>query len=128
MQKLHDQAVHQFVSTLFQYGLNNSEVFLAVELVMFMTYQHEFCFFACSGSKSASASYFGRVGEELTVKHLGLGTQSVTLLDQIVDLLASLQHTLDSLVEHNLGLVQLLLDLQDVVGLVWVLAPSSAST
>lgn len=95
---------------------------------MFMTYQHEFCFFACSGLKSASASYFGRVGEELTVKHFGLRTQSITLLDQVINLLASLQHALDSLVEHNLGLVQLLLDLEDVVGLVRVLAPSSAST
>lgn len=29
---------------------------LATELVLFMTYQHEFCFFACSGrNKSASA-------------------------------------------------------------------------
>lgn len=80
------------------------------------------------GLKSALASYFERVGEELTVKHLGLRTQSVTLLDQIVDLLASLQHTLDRLVENNLGLVQLLLDLQDVVGLMRVLVRSSASS
>lgn len=41
-----------------------------------------------------------------TVEHLGLRAQSVTLLNQIVNLLAALQDALNSLVECDLGLQQ----------------------
>lgn len=44
---------------------------------------------------------------KLTVEHLGLRAQPVTLLNQVVDLLTSLQHTLDGLVESDLGLKSL---------------------
>lgn len=47
MQKLHDHAVHQ-VSNRFQHGGSLGDL-LTTELVSLMTYQHEFCFFACSG-------------------------------------------------------------------------------
>ena len=43
------------------------------------------------------------------------------LIDQVVNLLSTLQDALDSLVENNLGLVQLFLNLHDAVHLVWVL-------
>lgn len=46
---------------------------------------------------------------------------SVYLINQIVNLLSTLQDALDSLVENNLGLIQLLLNLHDTVHLVWVL-------
>ena len=55
------------------------------------------------------------------VKHLALTAQSITLLHQAVDLLSSLQYTFNSLMQHNLRLIQLLLDLQDTVRLLWVL-------
>jgi hypothetical protein len=57
----------------------------------------------------------------LTVKHLALGTQPITLRHQIVNLLSSLQHTLNRLVQHDLRLVQLLLDLHDAIRLLRVL-------
>lgn len=60
----------------------------------------------------------------LRVEHLTLSTQPVALRDQIVNLLASLQHTLDGLVQDDLGLVELLLDLDDAVGLRRVLVLS----
>lgn len=41
---------------------------------------------------------------KLTVEHLRLGAQSITLLDQIVNLFSSLQHLLNRLVEGDLGL------------------------
>lgn len=53
----------------------------------------------------------------LRVKHLTLRTQPVTLGDQIINLLTPLQHALNRLMQHNLGLVKLLLDLDDAVGL-----------
>ncbi len=57
----------------------------------------------------------------LLIKHLALCTQPIALGHQIVNLLSPLQDALDSLVKHNLGLVQLALDLHDAVGLVRVL-------
>lgn len=56
-----------------------------------------------------------------TVKHFALSAQPIALGHQIVNLLSSLQHALNRLVQHNLGLVQLLLDLHDAVGLLGVL-------
>lgn len=90
---------------------------------------------------SASSSYCrAEPARELTVEHLGLRAQAVTLLNEVVDFLATLQNTLDSLVERNLGLipvrsanmceggravrsylVQFLLDLHNAVRLLWVL-------
>lgn len=46
------------------------------------------------------------------VKHLALRTQSVGLCNKSIYLLATLQYGFDSLVQNNLGLVELLLDLQ----------------
>ena len=57
----------------------------------------------------------------LRVKHLTLRTQPVTLGDQIINLLTPLQHALNRLMQHNLGLVKLLLDLHNTVGLRGVL-------
>lgn len=56
-----------------------------------------------------------------TVEHFALSAQTIALRHQIINLLSSLQHALDGLVQHNLGLVQLLLDLHDAVGLLGVL-------
>lgn len=56
-----------------------------------------------------------------TVKHLALVAEPITLGHEIIDLLATLQDALDGLVEDNLGLVELLLDLEDAVGLLGVL-------
>jgi hypothetical protein len=51
----------------------------------------------------------------LCIEHLTLRTQPITLRDQIIDLLAPLQHALNRLMQHNLGLVKLLLDFDDAV-------------
>lgn len=56
-----------------------------------------------------------------TVEHLALVAQAIALGHQVVNLLSTLQHALDGLVEDNLGLVELLLDLEDAVGLRGVL-------
>lgn len=60
-------------------------------------------------------------GEGLTVKHLALRAEAVTLGDQIINLLTALQDALNGLVQDDLGLVELLLDLEDGVGLLGVL-------
>lgn len=60
-------------------------------------------------------------GPRLTVEHLALVAEAVALGDEVVDLLAALQHALDGLVQDDLGLVELPLDLHDAVGLVRVL-------
>lgn len=73
------------------------------------------------GQLSGSYCRIGWDETYLGVEHLALSTQAVTLRDQAVNLLASLQDALDGLVEDNLGLVQLLLDLHDAVGGVGVL-------
>lgn len=57
----------------------------------------------------------------LGVEHLALSTEAIALCDEVVDLLTALKHALDSLVQDDLGLVQLLLDLHDAVGGVRVL-------
>lgn len=60
-------------------------------------------------------------GEVRTVKHLALVAEPVALGYEVVNLLAALEDALDSLVEDNLGLVELLLDLEYAVGLLGVL-------
>ena len=57
----------------------------------------------------------------LGIEHLALSTEAITLCNKIVNLLTTLQDTLDGLVQDNLCLVQLLLDLHDAVGGVRVL-------
>lgn len=57
----------------------------------------------------------------LTIKHLALRTQPIALRYQIINLLSSLQHTLNSLVQHDLGLIKFLLNLHDAVCLLRVL-------
>jgi hypothetical protein len=57
----------------------------------------------------------------LCVEHFARRTKLITLLNQVVDLLSSLQNAFDGLVQDNLGLVQLLLDLHNTVCLLWVL-------
>jgi hypothetical protein len=57
----------------------------------------------------------------LRIKHLALRAQPVALGHQAVNLLPALQHALNRLVQHNLRLVQLLLDLHDAVRLLRVL-------
>lgn len=59
--------------------------------------------------------------DEPTVKHLALRAQAIALRHQVVNLLASLQHALDGLVQHDLRLIELLLDLHDAVCLMRVL-------
>lgn len=91
-----------------------------------MRTQHEFCFFACSKNKVSQhyVSSLGRCSKwrlSRTVEHLALGAETVTLCHQVVNLLASLQYTLDGLVQNNLGLVELLLDLHDAIGLLGIL-------
>ena len=60
-------------------------------------------------------------GAHLLIKHLALCTQPVAFLYESINLLASLQHALNSLVQHNLGLVQLLLNLHDAISLLRIL-------
>ena len=93
---------------------------------IYISTQHEFCLFACAISLSATdsdsnPSSLTRQGRALTIKHLTLRTQAITLGDQIINLLTTLQHTLDGLMQHNLGLVELLLDLHDAVCLLRIL-------
>jgi len=57
----------------------------------------------------------------LCVEHLALRAQTIALRNQVINFLPSLQYTLDGLVQHNLCLVQLLLNLHDTVCLLWVL-------
>lgn len=71
----------------------------------------------CAGEATVIRKEKGR----RTVEHLALGTQAVTFGDKIVDLLPALQHAFNRLVNDDLGLVQLLLDLQDAVGLLRIL-------
>ena len=52
---------------------------------------------------------------QLTIEHLALRTQPITLRHQIINLLASLQHTLDSLMQHDLRLIKLLLNLHNTI-------------
>ena len=89
-----------------------------------MTMQHEFCFFACLGKQSQHAASDDSEAfptTYLSVKHFALGAQAITLGDQAINLLAPLKNTLNSLVKHNLGLIEFLLDLHDAVGGVRVL-------
>lgn len=77
---------------------------------------------------------------KLTIEHLGLSAQSITLLDQVINFLSSLQDTLNSLVKRDFRLAQLvsmcplwkatgqmsylvqfLLDLHDAIRLLWIL-------
>ncbi len=62
-----------------------------------------------------------RGGLWLTVEHLALVAEAVALGDEVVDLLATLQHAFDSLVQDDFSFVQLLLDLHNAVGLMRVL-------
>jgi len=48
-------------------------------------------------------------------------TELIAPLDEGIQLLPALEDTLDSLMQHNLRLIQLLLDLQDTIGLLWIL-------
>jgi hypothetical protein len=57
----------------------------------------------------------------LTIKHLALCAQAITLGHQFINFLPSLQNTLDSLMQYNLSLIQLLLNLHNTVGLLRVL-------
>lgn len=104
-----------------------------------MSTQHEFCFFACSVPQSVSttqnrvrgmhhsvncaaeATVIRKRKGRLTVEHLALGTQAVTFGDKIVNLFPALQHAFNSLVKDDLSLFQLLLDLQDAIGLLRIL-------
>lgn len=81
-----------------------------------MTMQQEFCFFAYSKSQYAARSQLSSASY-LRIKHLARRTQAITLGDQIVDLLATLQYAFDGLVQNSLGLIQLVLDLGHVVHL-----------
>ncbi len=57
----------------------------------------------------------------LTVEHLTLRTQPITLRDQIINLLPPLQYTLNRLMQHNLRLIQLLLNLHNTIRLLRIL-------
>lgn len=57
----------------------------------------------------------------LGVEHLALRTEPLTLLDQVVNLLPPLQDALNRVVQHDLGLVELLLNLHSAVGILGVL-------
>lgn len=56
------------------------------------------------------------------IECLALCAQIGALSYQVIDLLSPLQHALDGLVQHDLGLVQFLLDLHDAVRLARILA------
>ncbi len=57
----------------------------------------------------------------LGVEHLALRAETITLLHERVDLLASLENAFDRLVQHDFSLIQLLLNLHDAVRLLWIL-------
>lgn len=74
----------------------------------------------CYTSISASLPPTGQ-RRVLTIKHLTLRTQPITLRHQIINLLPSLQHTLNRLMQHNLCLIQLLLNLHNTIRLLRIL-------
>jgi len=99
---------------------------------LYMIMQQEFCFFACAASSRVSHCHtsmheieflpdwcmdrkHGLGNGPLTIEHLTLRTQPITLRHQIINLLASLQHTLDSLMQHDLRLIKLLLNLHNTI-------------
>lgn len=55
MQKLHDHAVHQALVVDSNMAGSLGRI-LATELFLFITYQHEFCFFACSGGNESTSA------------------------------------------------------------------------
>jgi len=57
----------------------------------------------------------------LRIKHLTLRTQPIALRHQVIDLLPALQHTLNRLMQHDLRLIQLLLDLHYTIRLLRIL-------
>lgn len=57
----------------------------------------------------------------LSIEHLALGAQTIALRHQVVDLLSAREHALDSVVQHDLGLIQLFLNLHNAVNLSRVL-------
>lgn len=81
--------------------------------------EHEVSLKCLKISQSSKRGIVGGGGEYhktyLGIKHLALSAETITLGNQTINLLAPLQHALDGLVQHNLGLVELLLDLHDAV-------------
>lgn len=75
-------------------------------LKYYITTQHEFCFLACTPAfwSGMTVRTEGQ-GTNLLVKRLARSGQIVAAVDERVELLAALQHALDGLVQHNLGLV-----------------------
>lgn len=59
--------------------------------------------------------------EMLTIKHLRLSAESVTLLDQAINLFSSLQNAFNRLMQYDFRLIQFFLDLHYAVGLLRVL-------
>ena len=57
----------------------------------------------------------------LTIKHLGLSTEPITLLDQAINLFPSLQYTLNRLMQHDLRLIQFFLNFHYAVRLLRIL-------
>ena len=57
----------------------------------------------------------------LLIKHLTLCIQSIALLHQRINLFPPFQNALNRLMQHNLGLIQLFLNLHDTICLVRVL-------
>lgn len=57
----------------------------------------------------------------LGIEQLALSAQSIAFRDQVLDLLAALQHALDGLVHDLLSVVQLVLNLCEVICLCWAL-------
>lgn len=55
----------------------------------------------------------------LCIEHFTLRAQTIRLCNQTVNLFSTLEHALDGLVQHNLCLVELLLDLHDAIGCFW---------
>lgn len=92
----------------------------------YMITQHEFCCLAyqlqsAPPPPSPTAKPLKEKKTYLLIKHLTLRTQPIALLHQTINLLPALQHALNRLMQHNLRLVQLLLDLHDAVRLLRIL-------
>lgn len=94
----------------------------------YMITQHEFCCLAYQSqsappppSPTSRTSLSKKRKTYLLIKHLTLRTQPIALLHQTINLLPALQHALNRLMQHNLRLVQLLLDLHDAVRLLRIL-------
>ena len=57
------------------------------------------------------------------VEHFALLAEGAALLDELIEVFTALEHRVDRVVQHDLGIIQFLLHTQDRVSLTGVLVP-----